>query len=141
MVTTMTKAKKIRKDGLPQEFKDRVLAMQPGDLAVESSREELAIETLKVQLKEDPQISDMQKKLDQMKDALALEQQVQDAKEKLEELKATHADEDMDKVKQDLKALKAGWNKDIKDRKKQRRFMLRCLKKHMESGALKSKTV
>ena len=147
------KGKGKRKNALPQEFVDEILRMNPKDLAAEAAREQLSLEALKKQLKEDPQISDAQTKADDLKKQVKQHEEdldrmavVSRAKEAYEEAKEKNMDDDHQKAVEalveadaDVKALKSSWNEDLKKRKETVKLMMKTLKSHLESGALKTK--
>lgn len=151
----MTKGKRGRKkkNALPQELIDTILSMNPQDLAAEAAREQISFEALKKQLKEDPQIEEAKVKVEDFKNqvvgfvkeadkipAVAL------AKEAYKKAKEEHINEEHQSTLEalidaqgDLKALKQSWNEDLKRRKETVKFMMKTLKSHLESGALKTK--
>ena len=147
------KGKGKRKNALPQEFVDEILRMNPKDLAAEAAREQISLETLKQQLKEDPQISDAQTKADDLKkqikkfdEDLDRYPSVAQAKEDYEKAKDNVRDDDHQKAIEahseadaNVKALKSSWNEDLKKRKETVKLMMKTLKSHLESGALKTK--
>jgi hypothetical protein len=133
------KGLKKKKLGIPQELADQILALPAADLAVEAAREQLALDTLKKQVQNDHQIVDLKSQLDALVQAADEDDKVVAAYEAYEELRQNTLGEEYDKTKQDLKALRQGWNADLKGRKKKLKFMMKTLRSHMESGALKSK--
>lgn len=134
-----SKNKKKNKFPIPQELAEKYLSMSPEDLAVEAAREQLAIDILKVQIKEDDQIVQLDKVKKELEDALVKIPEVVEAQEKLKEIIEKHTPEELTGARMDLKALKQGWGADVKDRKKKVKFMMKTLKTHMENGELKSK--
>lgn len=130
-------AKSKFKSGLPLVEEQKILAMNPKDLAVEVSFERNAIEALRVQKTKDHQIINLKKEVKDHDELLASIQDVADAKSKYEEVKTDNMTKDHLKAKEDLAALNKGWNNDIKDRKKKLNYMEKMLGRHIESGALK----
>lgn len=150
----LQKAKKSKKSrsGLSIEQEQEILNLKPQDLAVEAVREDSAIDTLKAQIKTDPQISSLEDKVKEKKKELTEHEAelsktpaIVELMEKLEQLRTENRTEDHDKVleqlseaKEDLKALKKSWGEDIRGRGKKHKFMKKTLKRHMETGLLKS---
>lgn len=134
------KKRKSKKNALPQEFIDQVHAMKPEDLAVETTREQMAVETLKEQMKEDQTIQDAAKVVKDMEEEFDNDDEVRKAKDALAEiLEAKKNSEEYLQAKLDLKLHKETWTKDIRDRNKKIKFMMKTLRSHMNSGALKFK--
>jgi len=133
--------KKSKKHGIPQELADKILAMGPQDLAVEATREQLALETLKQQIQDDHQIVDLKGQIGALEVAADETPAVIEAYEAFENIRNNNLGDEYAKLKLDMKALRQGWNNDSKDRKKKLKFMMKALKSHMESGALKSRMV
>jgi len=135
----MAKKKGKKREQIPQQQVDRLLRMKPEDLAVEAFREQNSIDALKQQMKEDDQIERAAKKVKAFAEDLEKVPAVSKAKEALVEVEEANRSEEHDEAILDLKALKQGWQADIKNRKKLLKFMNKTLKSHMESGALKFK--
>jgi len=136
----MAKAKKgskKSKSGLTIEQEQEILSMKPLPLAAEAAREDNSIDKLKEQRKSDGEISTLEERLKEHKEELNAVQEIVEAKERLEELKEAHKSKDHLNVEEDLKALKKGWNDDIRQRSKRHKFMKKALKRHIETGALK----
>jgi hypothetical protein len=133
-------AKKPKKKGdLPQEVVDAINAMKPEDLAIEAAREQLMLERSKEMLKNDAKKLDLEEELKAHKEKLEQEPDVIEAKRKLEEVKLNHMTQDHLQAKEDLAYYVKSWRQEIKDRGKKCKLMMKTLRKHMESGALKSK--
>jgi len=133
------KQEKSKKNQLPQEMIDQINAMKPADLAIEAAREQLMLDKSKEQLKNDSKKLTLEEEVKAFKDKLGQEQDVIDAKEKLTQAKLKHTTEDQVQAEEDLSHYVKSWKQEIKDRGKKCKFMMKTLKKHMESGALKSK--
>lgn len=136
--TFARKKRKSKKGALPQEFIDQIHAMKPEELAVEAAREQMAVETLKQQRKEDQNILDAEKVVKDMEEEFDRDQAVQEAREKLAEaLEDKKSSDEYLQAKLDVKLHRETWNKDINDRNKKIKFMMKTLRSHMNSGALK----
>ncbi len=138
-----TGKKKKSKDAIPQEDVDRISLMKPEDLAIELSREQLQLESLQQQMKEDTTLTDYKKVVDDLENRIKTEDDVVQATAALESIKDDHRNsteyKELDDAKQNLKAEKHGWNVDVKKRKKLIKFMMKTLRHHIDSGALKFK--
>jgi prophage DNA circulation protein len=129
-----------KKDGLPIELVEEIQAMKPELLTIEAAREQLAIDTLKEQMAADDKIQSAQSALDQLNDQIDSEDDVIQAKAKLEEVILSYRDTDeYIQAKETLKAEKHVWQVDIRDRKKKLKLMMKTIKAHINSGALKLK--
>ena len=131
--------KKIKKDAIPQEVVDAILALKPEDLSVEAAREQLAIDALKQQFKEDAQICDLKQQLKDFKEEIDRQQDVISAQNSLDTAVESHTTQDQIEAEENLKALSGSWQDDMKQRKTRLKFILKTLKKHMESGNLKTR--
>lgn len=146
-------AKKPKGSKLPQEFVDTILRMEPKDLSAEAAREQIALDTLKKQLKDDSEIQDLNEKIKNLKDRvdtfeadLDMVTPVRLAKDAYEKAKDDNRDSDHDKAledlaqaKTDLKLKKLEWKEDLDKRKATIKLMLKTFKSHLESGTVKSK--
>jgi hypothetical protein len=133
------KHKKKKKSGIPLEVEEKILAMSPMELTVDSTFERNAIDALKKSRKEDPQIIRLEEQKKEMDKELETTPEVVKAKEAYEQAKADNTTEEMVDVKESIAALRKGYAADIKDRSKTLKFMEKTLKHHIESGALKRK--
>lgn len=134
------KKKKTKKGGLPQEYVDKIHAMRPEDVAVEMAREDLAVDALKKQMKEDQKIIDAEGVLEQLDDEIKGLPEIKKVQDQLDELIAAEKDnEDYSNAKLDVKLHKSEWQKDIRDRKKKIKLMKETINAHINSGALKLK--
>lgn len=134
------KPKKPRKGALPQEFIDKINAMKPEDVAVEAAREQLAIDTLKQELKEDQTVIDAKSLVEKLDEEIESENAVVKARGDLEEALASERDnDDYRQAKLDVKLQSLDWTQDINKRKKELKFMMKTIKAHISSGALKLK--
>lgn len=132
--------KKPRKGALPQEFIDRINRMKPEDVAVEAAREQLAIDTLKKEMKEDQKINDAKDLVTKLNDEIDAEKDVVEARAKLEEALQAHQDnDDYRTAKLDVKLHSLDWTQDISKRRKELKHMMKTIKSHIDSGALKLK--
>lgn len=134
----MAKGKK-KSSGISLEVEEQVISLSPTDLAVEVTFERNAIEALKNQRKNDHQIQELEEKIKGFQKTLDSEPEVIFAKEALDKAKADSMTEEHLDAKEDLSALKKGWNEDIKNRSQKLKYMEKMLKRHIESGALKRK--
>lgn len=146
-------AKKPSGKKLPQEFVDTILRMDPKDLSAEAAREQIALDTLKKQLKDDSEIQDLNEKIKNLKDRvdtfeadLDMVTPVRLAKDAYEKAKDDNRDsdhdqalEDLAQAKTDLKLKKLEWKEDLDKRKATIKLMLKTFKSHLESGTVKSK--
>jgi vacuolar-type H+-ATPase subunit H len=139
MVSKLKKFKSKKSSGLPLEVEQQILSMPPGDLAVEAAREQVAVDTLKTQLKEDVEIRNLRDSLKEFKEKeWDGDEDVQKAKEAYNNAKDAATSDEHRAARDDLKALEGSWKDDIKQRSKKLKYMRKTLKKHMESGALPS---
>ena len=134
------KPKKKSKNALPQEYVDKVHAMKPEDVAVEVAREQLAVAVLKKEMKEDQKIIDAQNVLDQLDEEIADQDKIKKLQGELDDLlDEEKADEGYVQAKLDVKLHKLEWTNDLRDRNKKIKFMMKTIKSHIDSGALKLK--
>lgn len=131
--------KKSKKNALPKEVVDQINAMTPEDLAVEAAREQLMLDVSRAQLKDDPKKVSLENDVKAFKAKLEEEEEVIEARENLAQKKLAHTSTDQIKAEEDLSAYVKSWKSEIKDRSKKCKFMMKTLKKHLESGALKSR--
>jgi hypothetical protein len=140
------KFKKPKKGALPQGFIDQINKMRPEDLAIEAVREQNDLDLSKKQLKEDGKLEDLKRSLDKYDEARDKEEEVVEAQkieteasEALALAKLNHMSKDHVQAKEDVAAYKKSWNDEIRQRSKKHKFMMKTLKKHQESGLLKSR--
>jgi len=141
------------KSGIPLEMEEKILAMNPTDLAVETTFERNAIETLKNEQKSDDKISEISDKIKDLKERKKTEEAERDqslkvklAQEALDKAKEDETTDEQIKIenqiveeKENLKAVRSSIADDIRDRSKLLKFMQKTLRRHIESGALKRK--
>ena len=133
------KKTKKKKSGIPLEVEEAILAMSPMDLTVECTFERNAIEALKEERKNDPQVLKLSEQKAEFEKELESTPDVAKAKEEYEAAKEANSPEELVDIKENLSALKKGYANDIKDRSKKLKFMEKTLKHHIQSGALKRK--
>lgn len=121
------------------EEQNIILGMTPEDLAVEATRESIAIQELKDARDKDEKILDLKNKIKEFVVELHNCPAVVKAKEDLAVALENNQTQEHLEAKEDLKALKGGYNSDIKERSKKYKFMMKTLRSHMKSGLLKSK--
>lgn len=128
------------KNALPQAYIDEINAMKPELVAVEAAREQLAVTTLKKQMKEDQNIIDAQNVLDKLDEEIADQDKIRKLQNELDELvQEEKGDKDYVQAKLDVKLHKIEWTKDIRERNQKIKFMMKTIRSHIDSGALKLK--
>ena len=133
------KKEKSNKNKLPKEMVDQINAMEPEDLAIEAAREQLMLDRSLEQLKTNTKRIDLEDDVKTFKAERDKKEEVIEAKDNLAKVLEEHTSEDLEKAEEDLSCYVKSWKQEIRDRKKKFKFMMKTLKKHMESGALKSR--
>lgn len=133
------KGKNKNNAGIPVELQEKILRTSPTELAIELSFEENAIDALRGQAKNDVQVKDLAEDVKKLQEALNQKDEVIKAKEAYDNVVAEHTSEELLEAKENLAALRKGYQNDLKDRSKKLKFIKKTLKSHIESGALKRK--
>ncbi len=135
---------KSKKTAIPQDLVDRILGMKPEKLTVAAFFEGSRLQASKDQLKKDHKVADFKALIEKFKKALdedpaviAAQEKVTEAEDALAKAKLDNMDPDHIQAVEDLKLYKKSWQKEIRDRAKVHKFMIKTLDRHKESGALK----